>query len=418
VVSALVLVTAACGSDDDGAATTDASETIAESPGEGTTAPLASDGSGTSEPSGDAGDLFSDAERVVGLATAGPVTATFPDGATLTAVQPAADVGVPEPVGPPEDSKFVYIVPGGPGDVALTGEIMQRAFEALGWETETTVSDFTPAGGQQALDTAIAANPDIIVGLALPGQFVDEQLTRARDAGIQTVNVYQTEASGPGYDVYVDFGAGTQYAVLAAAMLSEGGDEITVVGEPVDGFPDLPIEIGLDIVSQCEGCTAIAENIQVATQYDPVALEQFTSSILQSEPNTDYIMVCCGSSFEPKLAAIDTAGRTGQTSIVPGIAEPPALELMKADAGVPFTAGSSLNWLALAAVDATFRLVNGDELPDPTAYGLGTWLWTPENLPDEEPTVESLERWMLESYDFTTPYADAWGVDLDGVLLQ
>jgi ribose transport system substrate-binding protein len=285
VVAGLVL--AACGGDD-GDTTTTASAT--DAPSETTAAPGGDDG----------------------LAVARARVDAFR--------QPVAELPFNEPLAEPPGEKTVYYVQ---CSVPVCAEIaigIEAAAAAIGWQYETVSHQDTPETVAQAFDTAIAAQPDVVLTSGNPREWFQEQLTTLESAGIPVIAWSIPEGYEPGDGISVNLLTGDDYyfyGVLMAdyAAITSQTKNIMFVGLPV--FPVLSIvQQGFteEIARVCPDCTVDVMEASLADL--GVNLPGQIVSKLQTNSELDFIAYAFGGMLFGVPDALAEAGLVDQAKAI------------------------------------------------------------------------------------------------------
>lgn len=395
--STMAIGLAACGSDGDSA-------------GGGASAAPASSAGGGSEV----------AQRIATAATessiygpaAGPV-----DAEALTEARAEDIDAFPYEPGGPE--KSVVIVSCSPvvGTCVHEAEVMKKTFDILGIKSRIVTSrDYSPAATQSAWNDALASNPDAIVGIGTVGSSIGPQLARAKSRGIFTMYLNGTEKSGENFDSYVAGGWTLGQVTLAAQMVVAGEGETVVSWLDVPLFPDLGTPDGISFLKEnCPGCSVKTGEYTSEEALDPVKIQQLTSSTIRANPKIDFLaLASADGQVNAAAQAIRTSGNPDVKLAGVGLTADAQASLSSGD--LPFIVGSPQNWVALQGVDGILRGLAGEAPLAPEELKIGVYVMTKDNAPDNPKfTFGPLDRWAVEQFDFVTPYAEAWNVDLSSV---
>lgn len=282
---ALGLVAAGCGGDDSGSDTTAAPTTEAPSD--------------TSAPGGD------------GLAEAQARVDAFR--------QPVTELPFNEPVEAPE-GKTVYYVQ---CSVPVCAEIaigVEAAAKAIGWDYQTVSHQDTPETVAQAFETAIAAEPDVVLTSGNPREWFQEQLTTLESAGVPVVAWSIPEGYEPGDGISVNLLTNDDYyfyGVLMAdyAAVTSQTKQIMFVGLPV--FPVLStVQQGFqdEISRVCPDCQV--EVFEAALTDLGTNLPGQVVSKLQANSQLDFVAYAFGGMLFGVPDALADAGLADQAKAI------------------------------------------------------------------------------------------------------
>jgi ribose transport system substrate-binding protein len=321
----IMLVAVACGSDEDGASSTEA-------------APVETDGAPVET---DAAPVETDAAPVE--TDAAPSTDAASPG--LAAAQAAVDAAssAPTEIGPtipltgvPEKKSVAWLECELPSCLQITPGF-EAATEALGWDLQViSVQSFDPAPGfQQAIDAGV----DYIALTGTPAALVQTQIDAAKDAGIGFYSCYSTDdPGGEENNIWMqcgdDDGVFATGGLLANWIIADSGGAANTL---FVNIPDFPV-----LVSEVEGAAAVYdENCPDCTyQSLDVTIDQLVSgevpgavaSKLQANPDINYIHFTfadipagvadtleeAGLLDQVKLTGVDFNATIGLTEIVAG----------------------------------------------------------------------------------------------------
>lgn len=382
----LSLFAAACGDDDDvSGTTTSGAETTAE-----------------------ASDLLGEAERISNLAIEELVWApTDSDVAPGDIVEQTGWLGPKETPAPPAEAnvQIVICAPGTACEVA--GEFAKQAAESLGWTAEIVPGEGTPESFATAFDSALAKNPDVIIGVAIPDVLVGAQLAKARDQGVVTVSIADApNASGSdAYDAYVSYRMPLMHQVLAYHAIAESGGEANVILINDSAFPNLveSVEQFKRVIDGCDGCASEIVDWQITDALDPVKADAVITSALQSNSDADYIVLPYSIGISSVIEAVRKAGRADQVKVMAKDGDQIGLQAV-ASGGSSANAGVSLEWVAYAGIDQAIRGLAGAEYLAPEELGLGVHLFTAANVPADG--VADYTQYV----DYLSEYKKLWGL--------
>lgn len=360
------------------------------------------------------------AEEIVSAAESGSVSGPAAGPIKAAQVKPATAESVKAfPFKPGGPEKSVVVVGCSPAASTCVHEaaLITDTFEVLGVKARTiTARDFSPAAAQSAWNDAIGSQPDAIIGVATPGSSIGAQLATAKEQGIFTMYVNGTEKSGRGFDAYVPGAWSLGQVALASKMIVGGGGNTNVSWLNVPLFPDLGVPEGIAFFEEnCPDCKVNPGKYTSEQVLDPVKIQQLTTSTIVANQGIDYLALA---SADAQVNAAAQAIRTSSTPDVKlaGVGLTGEAQSSLARGDFPFIVGAPQQWIALQAVDGALRGMAGEPAVAPEDLKMGVYIMTKENAPkNPDYTTARIDRWAVEQFDFVTPYAEAWNVDLSTV---
>jgi ABC-type sugar transport system substrate-binding protein len=413
---AIAALLAACGSSSKSSASANQSP-AATSAGSASTSPGTSSTAASS--AGGSGALAS-AEKVVNLAetkllygpTTGPATTSQLHAPT------AADIHVMSYK--PAAGKSIVFVSCSPqsGQCTHSANIGVAFLAKLGLHATVVQSNYTPAGNQQAMSTAIAKKPDAIITLAIAPSTIGPQIAAAKAAGIPVVDGYGTAPiDGGDLSAYVPQGSSLYQIAAGAELIALSKATGSVVWLSAPEFPELEVNAGTSYFqSACPSCKLIQGTETAAQVTNPVTMGQLVTSNTNAHPGLSFIMLA--SACADLAASAQAVASAGGTKLAAPGCGASAVAAMNAGQ-IPFATGEVEPWGTLAAIDQVFRLWASKPPLPATETGPAAYLITPSNTPDKSTTGVSygkLDRWTLGMYDYLAPYEKAWGVNLHPVI--
>lgn len=436
------LAFAACGGDDDdaGGDDTNAEETATDSAAgddEATaddavdTSDTAEEASGDemSEDSGEASEEMSDdvseemsaessdtaeASEESGDAAAGGDTIAVDRVAAFS--EPVTELPLADPVAVEAGKKVFYVQ----CSVPVCAEIavgVEAAAEAAGWEYETTSHQDTPETVASAFDTAIAAQPDVVLESGNPREWFESQLSTLDEQGIPVVAWSLPEPYEPGDAIEVNLLTDDDYyfyGVLMAdyAAVTSETKNILFVGLPT--FPVLStVQQGFEdeIAEVCPECTV--EITEVAVTDLGTNLPGTVVSALQANPELDMIVYAFGGMLFGVPEAIEAAGLSDQAVAVSQAGGPLNFGYIAAGQHQVAEVGLASELLGWRAIDASARVLDGqgpgradppelaviDGHPDILAGGLPLQILTVDTIADPTalwPGVDGFQEQFTE----------------------
>jgi hypothetical protein len=239
----------------------------------------------------------------------------------------------------------------------------------------------------------------------------------AKADGIPIIDGIGTaEGDGGGLDAYVPQGSNLYQAATAAELAVLGNGKTNVHWLTAPQYPQLEVSAGTGYLKQaCPGCT-LHEGTETAAQVtDPVKIGQLVTSIMRSDPSTQYLTLASACADLQSAAAALRQLQNGK--LAAGGCGASAMSAMNAN-NLAFASGSVEPWSALADIDQALRLMAGQKPLPENEVGPAAYLVTPNTTPDHSTNGNygALDRWAVSKFDFVAPYSAAWGVDLNSVI--
>jgi ribose transport system substrate-binding protein len=367
------------------------------------------------------GGALAAAQNVVKLAETkllyGPTTG--PAAPSQLRAPTAADIHV-MPYKAPAGKSIVFVsCSAQSGQCTHSAEIGVAFLAKLGVQSSVVQSDYTPAGNQRAMSTAIAKNPSAIITLAIAPSTIGPQIATAKSRGIPVVDGYGTASvDGGNLSAYVPQGSSLYQIAAGAQMIALTKGKGSVVWLNAPEFPELEVGAGTSYFkAACPGCTLTQSTETAAQVTNPVTMGQLVSSNINAHPGLSFVMLASACAVLQAGAQAAQSGGGSTKLAAPGCG---ASAVAAMNAGqIPFATGEVEPWGTLAAIDQVFRLWAKKPALPATQTGPGAYLVTPANTPDKSTTSVSygkLDRWTLGMFDYLAPYEKAWGVNLHSVI--
>jgi ABC-type sugar transport system substrate-binding protein len=380
---------------------------------------VASKATTSSAQGGSTSSALADAQRVVSLAetkllygpTTGPATASQLHAPT------AADIRV-FPYKPPSGKSIVFVsCSAESGQCTHSAEIGKAFLAKMGIRSTVVQSDYTPAGNQQAMNTALAMKPSAIITLAIAPSTIGTQIVQAKAQHIPIVDGYGTEPiDGGDLSAYVPQGSSLYQIASGAEMIAAAADKASVLWLSAPEFPELEVNAGISFFkSTCPTCHLVTGNVTAAQVTSPVTTGQVITSGVRANPGLNYVSLPSGCADLQAAAA--AARGVGSTKVAaPGCGASSVSAMNAGD--LPYATGEVEPWGTLAAIDQVFRLWAGKPPLPASETGPAAYLVTPSTTPDKSTNVSygKLDRWTLSLFDYLAPYEQAWKVNLHPVI--
>lgn len=358
-------------------------------------------------------ELVEKAKALVQQAVDGLVAASDPTKTellnTIDDFQPVEGwVGPTEAVDAPENKKVVVISCATVAPFcANVARGAVEAAEALGWDATYIDGKASIEGYVQAFETAINANPDGIITMAVPESQLATQIAKAHEAGIKVVgaSAIPEETSVPNgkYDAYVSVREDSNSLLQAWYVIADSNGTAKVAWLWDPGYPFLvaALERQQEIFAECEGCEMLEVAYrEFATAADAVRMQQLAVGLLNRNPTVEYVLTPYGLNSQAIALAAKTLGR--DVKVVSKNADPNNVALVNQGV-LEAEVGASSTWGGWAAVDQMVRLLAGKE---PLAIMEEN---QPEHIFVQSNAPESGELDFQELFDFKGKYLELWG---------
>jgi ribose transport system substrate-binding protein len=274
-----------------------------------------------------------------------------------------------------------------------------EAAESLGWEAEVVDGKGTPDGMAAGLEQALTTKADGVLMAFIPPALVTEDLKRVRDAGIPVIDVgAETEASQVDYDVSESTVA--QGKSLAAYVTKESGGKakIAILDDPE--FPTITSRLrGFreELERLCEDCE-IVETQKFAITEIGTNLGGKVVSMLQSNPEIDWVVAAYDAAATPMVTAITNGGLADRVKLVSFDGNSQNFDFIRNGNVQVASAANSMEWMGWAGVDQLNRIFGKKQKVDQLAP---IRLITKDNLPPEGENYTG-------DVDFRAEYEKLW----------
>ncbi len=384
-IAACGLAVAACGGDDDDAdsATTEATTEesapadTAEESAPATEAPT-SETAGSSEAPATGGDA---AARVEAFR------------------QPVTELPLSSPIAVEAGKKLFYVQ----CSVPVCAEIavgIESAAAAAGWEYETASHQDTPDTVASAFDAAIAAQPDVVMTSGNPREWFASQLTTLQEQSIPVVAWSLPEAYEPGDGVSVNLLTDDDYYFYGVLMADYAAVTSTTKNIAFIGLPTFPVlstvQQGFEdeIATACPDCTVSVTEVAVTDL--GTNLPGNVVSLLQANPDTDFIVYAFGGMLFGVPEAIEAAGLSDQAKAISQAGGPLNFGYIAGGQHQVAEVALASELMGWRAVDAAARILAGegpgradapelaviDDHPDIVAGGLPLQILEADSIAD------------------------------------
>jgi ribose transport system substrate-binding protein len=379
------LTIAACGSDDDGEATTDGNEESATTDADEDTATTEADGA-----TGSLDEFNAKVEALVSEAS-------------------AEQTQVPPTEGPPlAEDVSVFIIPcamvaQGCADSALAAE---EAAEAAGWDVTFIDPAGDPTAMNNAVTQAVSQGADAIITTAIDGPTLAGPLAEAREAGIVSACFSCFDPEGLYDSGYPEQRVNYDHGYLAMASLYErtGRDLKAVMANgPEYGISAQPDgrEYGARaFIEECQAaggsCELLAETDLLTANFATSAASQVVS-VLRANPDANALWGFA----DPVSALIIPAIQQAEFDVEISGIDPVGFnfDLIRSDDLQRSSVSQPLSWIGYSLVDQVNRLLNGEE---PVDQNVRAKLITTDNVPEEGVWDGDIEVQPL--------YRELWGL--------
>jgi ABC-type sugar transport system substrate-binding protein len=343
--------------------------------------------------------------------TTGPATASQLHAPT------AADINV-LPYKPPSGKSIVFVsCSAESGQCTHSAEIGKAFLAKMGISSTVVQSNYTPAGNQQAMNTALAMKPDAIIMLAIAPSTIGAQIAQAKAQHVPVVDGYGTEPiDGGDLSAYVPQGSSLYQIASGAEMIAAAGAKANVLWYSAPEFPELEVPAGISFFkSTCPTCHLATGTVTAAQVTSPVTTGQVITAGVRANSSLNYVSLPSGCADLQAAAA--AARGVGSTKVAaPGCGASSVSAMNAGD--IPYATGEVEPWGTLAAIDQVFRLWAGKPPLPASQTGPAAYLVTPSTTPDKSTNVSygKIDRWTLSLFDYLAPYEKAWKVNLHSVI--
>jgi ribose transport system substrate-binding protein len=282
-----------------------------------------------------------------------------------------------------------------------------NAAKALGWKATYLDGKASIQGYVNAFQTALNANPDAIVTVALPESQLQTYIAQAHEKGIPVVGITVTpeKISNPKghYDSYVTFREDSNALLEAIWVIADSNGEAKVAFMWDKGYPFLVKQLAGEkrIFSQCSGCK-IVDTVyrEFATAANPVRMQQIATALLQRHPDIQYVICPYGLNCTSIALAAKALGR--DIKVVSKNADPNNVAAV-AKGLLASEVGSSTEWSGWSAIDDVVRLMNGKKPLGLAAHNVPLHYFVKSNAPANGKYDYG------KIFDFRNAYLKLWG---------
>jgi ribose transport system substrate-binding protein len=278
--------------------------------------------------------------------------------------QPVEELPFNEPLSEAPGPKKLFYVQ---CSVPVCAEIatgIEAAAEAIGWEYETVSHQDTPDTVAAAFDTAIAAEPDVVLTSGNPREWFAEQLATLQERNVPVIAWSLPEPYEPGDGIAANLLTGDDYyfyGVLMAdyAAVTSENRKILFVGLPT--FPVLSlVQEGFEaeIATVCPDCDVEVKEVAIADI--GTNLPGQVVSALQSDPELDFVVYAFGGMLFGVPDALASAGLADQAKAISQAGGPLNFQFIADGAHQVAEVGLASELLGWRAVDAAARVLQGD----------------------------------------------------------
>jgi len=280
-----------------------------------------------------------------------------------------------------------------------------EAAEAMGWSTTLIDGGGSPQGWNEAMESAIALQPDVIALGAILPEAIQGSLQTAKDAGIITVCT-QCGGSGDaqklidvstGDDVNAAIGTALGNYIVAG---SEGSADVLMWYYPEFGISKVRFDAAKTVIDGCSGCST--ETFEVKISEWGTSLPGRIQSLIQQNPSINWMYSPADETAIDAMNAVEAAGASGSIFVVGGNGNIQALETIATSPVYIATAAVSYAASSWAGIDGANRLLNG-EAPVETTSSVRVF--------DQTNVDEIVEgEYYSGDVDFRAVYRSIWGV--------
>ncbi|MBC7631458.1 substrate-binding domain-containing protein [Aeromicrobium sp.] len=310
----------------------------------------------------------------------------------------------------PETGKYIILLLTGEPVAKAKSDAMAAAADALGWRYETIAVGATAEGPQQAMQSAIAKNPDGIHFSGFPSAAFGGAIAAAEEAGIPLLADSITEdKSGPIISTALD--NGTQVANWGKMVAAQFIVDSKGVGQgatfTMSEYPNLVVwqeSLAETVAEWCPACELTA----VATPASDIGTKMPGSvvSTVQRDTGIEYAMSSIGDQTLGLAPALQAAGLS-ETNVLGETPSEANIEAIRAGTENGWT-GFPTIILGWRVMDMWARYFNGDDLAEAEKALLPLQMITQDNLDDVSLTEEG--NYYVGFADYADQFKALWKV--------
>jgi ribose transport system substrate-binding protein len=277
--------------------------------------------------------------------------------------QPVAELPLSSPVAVESGKKLFYVQ----CSVPVCAEIavgIEAAATAAGWEYETSSHQDTPDTVASAFDTAIAAQPDVVLTSGNPREWFASQLATLADQGVPVVAWSMPEAYEPGEGVSVNLLTDDDYYFYGVLMADYAAETSVTKNVQFIGLPTFPVlstvQQGFEdeIATACPDCSV--DVVEVAVTDLGTNLPGSVVSQLQANPDLDMIVYAFGGMLFGVPEAIEAAGLGEQAQAISQAGGPLNFGYITSGQHQVAEVALASELMGWRAVDAAARILAGE----------------------------------------------------------
>jgi len=286
------------------------------------------------------------------------------------------------------------------------GRGVEEAAAILGWEVEILNGRGAVTSTMQAMQQAVASNPDAIITSA-DVSALQVPISQAVAAGIPVIGIHASAFPGPDPDLKLFTNITSNPVEIgqtqAAYVLSESNGTAKLLHFLDSSFAiaRLKAQAATDPIKNCEGCEFVdMVNIPIADQTQRIPT--VVSGILANTGSEWWGTTCCDN-FYPYVAAALRAANVDPTHVklVGSDGPPSAYDLIRKGEYEVATVPEPSTLFGFQAIDAVVRAMAGEE---PSRFVQPTYLVTKENADAEGGDKNE----FIPSNGFACHYRNIW----------
>lgn len=285
----------------------------------------------------------------------------------------------------------------------IISEAHVEAAKALGWDAELIDGKGSAKGWNDAISQALASKPDVLaLGAILPSAVADG-LAKAQEQGVTVVcSVCGTQPGDQGVDVVTgdDFNPviGRDVASYIVAE-SDGEANVLLLVYPEFNVSKLRHDAAQKVLDACPECET--QTIEVKISEWGTTLPQRLQTLLQQDPDIDWIFSPGDATASDAITAIGAAGMDGKVRVGGGNGEMQSFQQVRDDTAYDAIGAVSYQLSSWQAVDNANRILAGE---DQVETASPVRLITGENIAD----IPEGEYYDAD-FDFRSAYESLWG---------
>ncbi|HEY0227826.1 MAG TPA: sugar ABC transporter substrate-binding protein, partial [Mycobacterium sp.] len=291
---------------------------------------------------------------------------------------------------------------------------VKQASQALGIKVTSFDGQDSASQVSRGIGLAVAAKANAIIVHSIPGSQVAPAVQAAKQAGIKVISA-ETQNPGPrpagtpsGVNALVAHSYSAKAAAMAAEVTADSNGHANVLylstNDIGPGSPQATATFTKTMKSLCSACTVQTTDAPVA-QWS--GLTQRIASLLQKNPDINYVVPVFDGMVEYIVPGIQSAGLTDKVKVVTGDGTASVLQDIKDKDVVLADAGQPNVWTGMAIMDQTARVLAG--VKPVTDEKIPFRLFTTGNVGKLNLKLSQTDPWYTSS-NVLADYERIWGL--------